>query len=136
MSNTPEQITYLIAEWHKAITTRDIDALMALYTEDAVIESSAVLVIEKDAGGTLYGKDKLRSHFQAFFAMVGQDAPGWYRFEPAYLGDRLLIWEYPSKGPAGDQLDVVESFDVENGLIVKHRVYWGWRGFQLLDTAR
>jgi ketosteroid isomerase-like protein len=49
-------------------TDRDIDALMALYTDDAVIESSAVLVLEKDDGGTLRGKDVIRKHFQSFFA--------------------------------------------------------------------
>jgi ketosteroid isomerase-like protein len=60
----------LIADWHKAITARDIDALMALYTDDAVIESSAVLVLEKDDGGALRGKDVIRKHFQSFFATL------------------------------------------------------------------
>jgi steroid delta-isomerase len=33
-------------------------------------------------------------------------------------------------------LDVVESYDIENGLIAYHRVYWGWRGFLFLEAAR
>jgi steroid Delta-isomerase len=142
MSNTAAQLEALVDDWHKAITSQDIDALMALYTDDAVIESSAVLVIEKDSGGTLHGKDKLRKHFQSFFAIAGHSDVDWYRFPPSVLNDSgrtagaLVIWEYPSKGPDGEQLDVVESFDVDNGLITYHRVYWGWRGFQLLEAQR
>jgi hypothetical protein len=29
----------------------------------------------------------------------------------------------------------VESFDVQDGLIVYHRVYWGWRGFEMLNAV-
>jgi steroid delta-isomerase len=65
MANTKPQIDALITNWHKAITSRDIDALMALYAADAVIESSAGLVLEKDPGGTLRGKDPIRKHFQS-----------------------------------------------------------------------
>jgi steroid Delta-isomerase len=38
--------------------------------------------------------------------------------------------------PTGEQVDLVESMDVENGLIVYHRVYWGWKGFKTLQAAR
>jgi ketosteroid isomerase-like protein len=76
MANTAEQRDRLIADWHKAITARDIDAVMALYTDDAVIESSAVLVLEKDDGGTLRGKDVIRKHFQSFFRHPRRRASG------------------------------------------------------------
>lgn len=140
MANSASQLDTLIADWHHAITSQDIDALMALYTDSAVIESSAVLVLEKDASGTLHGKNKLRKHFESFFAIVGHSDADWFRFPPAVI-DRpgagaLVIWEYPAQGPDGAQLDVVESFDVDEGLITYHRVYWGWRGFQLLEAQR
>lgn len=136
MANTKAQIDTLIADWHKAITSRDIDALMALYADDAVIESSAVLVLEKDPGGTLRGKDLIRRHFQSFFAILDDSDADWFRYPPTAITESLVLWEYPSTGPDGAQLDVVESFDVDNGLITYHRVYWGWRGFQLLDAQR
>ena len=41
------------------------------------------------------------------------------------------MWEYPRKTPTGEQVDPVESMDIESDLIVYHRVYWGWRGFNL-----
>jgi steroid delta-isomerase len=131
-TSTKEQIDHIHSEWHKMITTRNLDGLMALYTDDAVIESSAVLVIEKNDEGVLKGKPALRAHFDAFFRMVGKDVPDWHRFPGVYTNGEQLIWEYPSVGPAGDQLDVVESFDLRDGLISYHRVYWGWRGFKFL----
>jgi hypothetical protein len=30
---------------------------------------------------------------------------------------------------------VVESMDLENGLITHHRVYWGWVGFNKIHNA-
>jgi hypothetical protein len=50
----------------------------------------------------------------------------------------LALWperEYPRETPKGDQTDIVESMDLENGLITHHRVYWGWVGFSKLHNA-
>ena len=41
-------------------------------------------------------------------------------------------WEYPRETPDGDQMDFVEVMEVEDGLIQAHRVYWGWRGMDIL----
>lgn len=30
-------------------------------------------------------------------------------------------------------MDFVEVMEVEEGLIVKHKVYWGWRGFKVIQ---
>lgn len=69
--NKPAQIQNLYEKWHEMILERDADGLMRLYVDDAVIESSAVLVLDKDPSGTLVGKEKLRKHFQAFFDLIG-----------------------------------------------------------------
>ena len=94
-----------------------------------------MLVIEGFTPGMLRGKAQIARHFDAFFRMMGKDNTNWYRLDTFFTDGRRLIWEYPSTGPAGDQLDVVELFDIENGLIVYHRVYWGWRGFEMLSAA-
>ena len=122
-------------KWHQAIVSRDLDALMALYAEDATIDSAAVLVLERNPAGILRGKPKLREHFRAFFALVGAGDGDWYRLPVVGSDATTVSWEYPSAGPKGEQLDVVESFDVEEGLIAYHRVYWGRVGFKLLNQA-
>jgi steroid delta-isomerase len=136
MANTVVQIRHVYDRWHEMITTRNLDGLMDLYADDSVLESSAVIVIEGQTPGLLRGKVKIASHFDAFFRMMGETSSDWYRFDQFFTNGRLLVWEYPSAGPNGDQLDVVESMDIENGLIVYHRVYWGWRGFEMLNAAR
>jgi hypothetical protein len=47
-----------------------------------------------------------------------------------------LIWEYPRETPNGDQMDFVESMEIENGLIRQHRVYWGWFGVKVIEENR
>ncbi|HWD97916.1 MAG TPA: hypothetical protein VG345_02725 [Bryobacteraceae bacterium] len=59
----------------------------------------------------------------------------------AFGGDHLrasskVIWEYPHETPNGEQMDFVEVMEIENGLIHKHRVYWGWFGFNVLKNDR
>jgi len=121
--------------WHRAIVGQNLDDLMALYAEDGAIDSTAVLVLERDPSGILRGKDRLRAHFQAFFDLIGPGDGEWHRLSAAASSGGTLIWEYPSAGPRGEQLDVVESFDIRDGLITYHRVYWGRVGFRLLADA-
>ena len=42
------------------------------------------------------------------------------------------MWEYPHDTPNGEQMDFIEVMEIQNGLIQKHRVYWGWYGFNVL----
>jgi hypothetical protein len=50
---------------------------------------------------------------------------------------RQLVWEYPREAPDGEQVDILEVMDIEDGLIRHHRIYWGWFGFDvLLKSAR
>jgi steroid Delta-isomerase len=57
---------------------------------------------------------------------------GRYRTGTFFSNGRQLTWEYPRHTPHGDQVDLVEMMDIANGLIVHHRVYWGWVGFRSL----
>jgi hypothetical protein len=45
------------------------------------------------------------------------------------------MWEYPRATPDGDQMDFTEVMELENGLIRRHRVYWGWFGVRTLTTG-
>ena len=134
--NTDAQIRHVYERWHEMIVSRNLDGLMELYAEDCVLESSAVLVLEKNSTGVLKGRDLIRKHFASFFDMMEKDeAVELYRPSTFFSDGNTLVWEYPSKSPKGDQLDVVESMDLENGLIAYHRVYWGWIGFKALQAV-
>src|ERR1700753_3514713 len=108
---------------------------MELYAEDSVLERSLILVLEKEKRGILKGRDLIRKHFAGFFEMMATDARGeLYRLGVFYSSGKNVVWEYPSKSPKGEQLDVVESMDIEDGLIAYHRVYWGWIGFIAMNA--
>ena len=50
--------------------------------------------------------------------------------------DGALVWEYPRATPNGEQIDLVEVMELENGLIHRHRVYWGWYGVKTIEEDR
>ena len=51
----------------------------------------------------------------------------WWREERFFSAGDTLIWEYPRVTPWGDQMDIVEVMVIADGLIVHHKVYWGWK---------
>jgi hypothetical protein len=120
--------------WHECATTRDIDGLLALYAEDAVLESPLVPALFDDrASGILHGRDQLRDFLSAGARSRPIDLVRWYRTDKWLTdGERLLVWEYPRETPNGDQVEIVEVMELEDGLIQRHRIYWGWLGAGLL----
>jgi len=42
------------------------------------------------------------------------------------------MWEYPRQSPRGDQMDITEVMEIDDGRITSHRVYWGWKGVGML----
>lgn len=123
--------------WHKAVVERDIELLMSNYANDAILETPAIVAVWPHRGeGILRGKQEITMFFEAsFLRALAKDFGGWWRTGEHYSEGKLLMWEYPRECPAGSQLDLVESMDIECGLIKHHRVYWGWKGFMALTAA-
>lgn len=123
--NTSAQIKDVAERFHEALTTRNLDGLMSLYTEDAILESSAVLTIEGTSPGILHGKDEIRLHFEQFFRMVGKDFPEWYHFDPYFTsaseqGRDRLVCEYPSKGPAGEPSNLIDNVILQRSVLLHY----------------
>jgi hypothetical protein len=110
--------------WDEALGKKDLEASLSLYADDATIESPLVRHLMNGSDGIVQGKDNLRS----FIAKALQtNPPQRKRFKQGFFTDgRVLTWEYPRSAPAGEQMDLVEVMEIENGLIKRHRVYWGW----------
>jgi ketosteroid isomerase-like protein len=134
--STDAGIRHIYERWHETILSRDLDGLMALYADDAVLETPLILVLLKDrTEGILRGKAEIRAFFDAGFRQLRGELARWYRTGTYFSNGRQLTWEYPRATPQGDQLDLVEMMDVANGCIAHHRVYWGWVGFKTLAAA-
>ena len=115
--------------WDEALGKKDLEASLALYADDASIESPLVQHLLEIKEGIVQGKDTLRR----FIAKVFQTNPAQRkRFKQGFFTDgRVLTWEYPRLSPEGDQMDLVEVMEIEQGLIKRHRVYWGWHALNV-----
>jgi len=124
-------------DWHDCIKSRDTDGLVALYGEDAVFESPLVpATLDDKPDGVLRGRAELRHFFAEGARRWPNDLGRWYRTgEWLTDGRRFLVWEYPREAPDGDQVDLLEVMEIADGLIQRHRVYWGWKGCSLIAPA-
>ena len=124
----------IFREWHERARALDTQGLLALYSEDAVLESPLVPAILNDKqDGVLRGHDELRRFFDEGGRRRPNELVRWHRTgEWLTDGCCLLVWEYPRQAPDGDQVDLVEFMEIVGGLIAYHRVYWGWKGCGLI----
>ena len=77
----------------------------------------------------------IRSGLSAGIAARQPGARQRYR-EGFFTDGHKLMWEYPRSTPSGEQMDFVEVMEIEDGLIRRHCVYWGWYGVRLLEEDR
>lgn len=124
VATTQQDIDRVYRRWDEALGNKDLEASLSLYADDATIESPLVRHLLGTSEGIVRGKDALR----AFITKVFQtNPPRRKRFKQGVFTDgRVLTWEYPRATPDGDQMDLVEVMEIEDGLIRRHRVYWGW----------
>lgn len=115
--------------WEKALAEHDVDALLACYAPDAVLESPV-------AAHILGGRGVCRGHaeLRPFLTEVVARTPDERHYHRAgfFTDGRRATWEYPRQTADGEQMDFVEVMEIDDGLITAHRVYWGWRGVEIL----
>jgi SnoaL-like domain len=125
-----QDIERIYRAWDEALGNRDLEASLSLYAEDASIESPLVAHLLKQREGIVRGRANLRTFIAKVFET---NPPQRKRFKQGFFTDgRVLTWEYPRAAPDGDQMDLVEIMEIENGLIQRHRVYWGWYALNVL----
>jgi steroid Delta-isomerase len=130
-TNTEAQVRHVYEQWHRTILERDLKGLAALYAEDAIFESPAVWVLNRQSDGVLRGRAAIESYFATFFEKAAGSID-WYRSDVFLSDGKRLFWEYPRQTPTGEQTEIAESMELDGGLISVHRVYWGWVGFKNL----
>jgi hypothetical protein len=120
--------------WDEALGRKDAEAAAKLYAPDIVLESPLVRHILKSERGTVEGHAALLDFLHAVFERTPRER---HRYRTGFFTDgSKLIWEYPRATPDGDQMDFVESMEIEDGLIRRHCVYWGWYGVKLIEEDR
>jgi ketosteroid isomerase-like protein len=129
----PNPIEHVYTAWDEALGAKDVDAALALYHPDAILESPLVCELLGTAEGVVRGQAELRAFVEEVFAHQPAERR---RHRTGFLTDgSYLTWEYPRESPDGDQMDIVEVMEVRDGLIARHRVYWGWVSVGMLRGA-
>jgi hypothetical protein len=118
--------------WNSAWAENDIDALLALYADDATIESPLIPYLLGKDQGVCRGKKEFRQLLE--IAAHRKPTTRKYYISKYFINGNTLIWEYPRATPNGEQMDFIEVVELKNGLIYCHRVYWGWYGFNILKN--
>ena len=130
---TTEQIEHIFTAWDAALGAKDVDAAVALYQPDAILESPLVCHLLDTDEGVVRGREALRHFVSRVFAHQPAKRR---RYRAGFLTDGArLVWEYPRQTPDGDQMDIVEVMEIRDGLIAYHRVYWGWVGVRMLMSG-
>jgi|SRR6516164_2214065 len=90
-------------EWHDRAKAIDTEGLLALYAEDAVLESRLVpAILDDKSDGILRGESELRRFFVEGGRRRPNDLVRWYRTgEWLTDGRRLLVWDHPRQAPNG-----------------------------------
>ena len=120
--------------WDQALGAKDVDAALALYAPDVVLESPLVRHLTKSERGVVEGRDALREFIRVVFART---PPTRKRHRAGFFTDgATLMWVYPRATPDGEQMDFAEVMEIADGLIRRHRVYWGWYGVKTIEEDR
>ncbi len=119
-------------EWDAALSENNVEALLVLYHKDAILESPIIPHLMKIERGICQGHNEIRKLLE----LVAERKPEkrqYYR-KKYFTDGETLMWEYPRLTPTGEQMDFVEIMQLKDGLIMHHRVYWGWCGFNVIKN--
>ena len=131
-----EPARHIYEQWHQAAKNRDTAALIALYADDAELESPLVPVILGRDSGVLRGRAEILAFLEEGSRRRPNELVRWYRDGRYLASDNLLVWEYPRQTPDGSQVDILELMELDDdGKIRRHRIYWGWFGTQMLIAS-
>jgi 8-oxo-dGTP diphosphatase len=109
-------------KWLAAFNRRDLDALLALYAEDAVHFSPKLLAQRPETKGCVTGKSALRQWWQDCFDRL----PSLHYVERWVTADQDCVFvEYLRECYGQAPLDVAECFRCRAGLITESRVFHG-----------
>jgi ketosteroid isomerase-like protein len=120
--STPEDHARLARAWLDAFNRKDVDALIAMYGDDATHTSPKIRALHPDTGGKLIGRAAIEAWWRGAIART----PG-LRYEETAItaNEQRVVLEYLRFADGEPPMPVAEAFDVRGGRIVASRVFHG-----------
>lgn len=118
-----EHTNKLVAHrWFSAFNAHDLEALLALYADDAEHFSPKLKVRQPETNGLIKGKAALRAWWRDAFDRLPS-----LRYEVVKLtaDEEQVFMEYTRHVQGEEDLRVGEVLEIRDGLIVASRVYHG-----------
>src|SRR3954462_2340423 len=108
--------------WLGCFESKDVDALVSLYSEAARHTSPKLRLSRPETGGQIRGRAELRAWWAEAFARL----PRLRYLERTLTADSARVWmEYTRSVPGDPDLPVAEVLEIRDGLIHESRVYHG-----------
>jgi ketosteroid isomerase-like protein len=109
-------------KWFDAFNNHDLEALLALYDEQALHYSPKLKIRQPETEGLISGKPALRAWWQDAFDRLPDLR---YEVQKLTADDDQVFMEYLRHVPGEAVLKVGEVLEIRNGLIRYSRVYHG-----------
>jgi hypothetical protein len=91
MTNNDAEILRIYERWHATVVGGDLDGLIALYADDAILETPLILATLPDqTEGILKGQAAIRPFFAAGFRKLRNELAHWYRTGTFFSNGRQL----------------------------------------------
>lgn len=120
---TNELTNLQIAEqWFAAFNAHDLEALLALYHEDAIHFSPKLKIRQPETNGWIKGKADLRAWWQDAFERLPE-----LQYQPTSFtanNDRVIM-EYTRIVPKEPDMNIAEFLEIRTGKIAASKVYHG-----------
>ncbi|MBK8413059.1 MAG: nuclear transport factor 2 family protein [Bacteroidetes bacterium] len=108
--------------WLACFNEHNLENLLALYDEHAIHFSPKLKVHRPETNGLIKGKTALRDWWKDAFQRLPQLQ---YREVSLTANEHRVFMEYTRIVPGEAEINVAEVLEIENGLIVRSRVYHG-----------
>ena len=118
----PHPLTTIADKWFHAFNTHDLEALLALYANDARHYSPKLKIRQPETNGYVTGKAALRAWWQDSFDRLPTLQ---YRPTRYTANDERIFMEYTRTVAGEPDMLVAELLEVKDGLIVASQVYHG-----------
>jgi ketosteroid isomerase-like protein len=121
---TVEQV---ISDMEAAFSRRDIEGVVALFAQDATIESYLVARVFNQKEGVCHGRPEIRELVRA---IMKRGTP-WGGHEPPIIRGNTVAVEYRGASSDAEKFSV-DIIEVRDGKIQSLRAYAGWRAVMAL----